>query len=278
VHSIQLGRHHRQLPEHISELSSDQYIYLVQVEMMLQRGHINLEESKVLLLYNFLDLKFKAEHNDNSLIALGQLLELIEVFYSSGPQGVSLSVECAVNLVPKIKLGLRHFQGPADALADITLKQFVRGLELAEGYRQQQEKRLLVKLASHLYCRVSLKGHVKPYSDENAHRNEKYFERLSEAQLLSIYYFFKSAVNYLTTQDIHLEDGRSYNFSVLFKSGEASGKSVGPSRVLFALSENNVFGDIEQTGKQNIVSSLIYMLDKHYEAESLKDKYQNDRT
>ena len=244
---------------------------------MLQAGQVTLDEFKVMLVYHCLGLRYKGELNDDALCGLGQLLELTEPFFEQQEGGIRPIIEWPANLIPEVKLALRRFKGPADALADITLRQFVRGLELSEAIRKDDQGQYLVKLFSHFYLRISPRGKVQKHSEDIAQKNELYLERLPKAVLYGFYFFFKSAVNYLTSQEIHLADGRTYDFSPLFKGEEGSGRSIGPSRVLFALSENKVFGDIETTGDRNLIECLIYMLDKHYEAEDLREKYRNDK-
>jgi hypothetical protein len=275
---VDLGVVVREVPEHIGECNQEQYLYFVQLVIMLEKGHLSFEEVQLLWVYKLLDLSYTGKLSESGKENLAQLIDLTDSFFEIEKGAYRANTEWAANLVPDFKWKLRKFKGPADALADVTIKQFLRGLELSTAYAERKDPKYLLKLLSHFYLRVSPMCRAKTYSELEAQKSEKLLARLPEHYLYGFYFFFQSAVKYLTSQEIEMADGRRYNFSPLFGSGESDGQSIGPMAVLFSLAENKVFGSINETENRNLIECLIYLLDRHYEKERLLKRSDSDRS
>jgi len=276
--SVSIGSIEREVPEHIGECTSDQYLYFVQLTAMLEKGHLSLEEMQTLWVYHLLDLNYTGKLNRDGQENLAYLLDITDSFFEINNGSYRPALEWPGNLVPRIKWKLRRYKGPADALADVSIKQFLRGLELCEAYSESKDVKFLLKLISHFYLRQSPLGTIKVYSETEAQKTEKHLAKLPEYYLLGFYFFFQAAVKYITSQEIELVDGRSYDFSVLFGASEANAESIGPMAVLFSLAENKVFGTINETESRNLIDCLIYLLDKHYEKERMIKRSESDQS
>lgn len=257
-------------PENIYELKASQYHYYIQLVLMLSKGHINLVEFKVMWVYHLMNMKYTGKPSDEKMMALAQIMELTEGFFSSHKQengtiAVSPITDCAVNHCHSFHYKGRTYYGPADAIADITISQFTDGLSLANAYAQHQEIKYLQQLFI-LMHKVRARGSRKSKPITTTLANT-----LKEHHIYGFYFFFQSALEFITSQDIHLADGRVYNFSPLF-SGADAGDSVGPVAVLFDLAQSGLFGTIEKTKETLMMDSLIYLLDSHFKAKKLTKK------
>jgi hypothetical protein len=271
MHSICFGKIERELAENLHECTTEQYHYWVQLNLMFQKGHVDYFELKVLWVYHLLGLRYKEGFSTQKQENLGRLIELTDGFYRETKNTVQPELSCAVNLVHYIRVGTRKWQGPKDALADCSVGQFFKGLELVEGYKKTGDKSILVQLLATFYLPVGWGNKPKKRAGNTTGYSITYFKKLEDYYLYGFLWFFVASVEYLTSQDVSLKDGRTYNFSPLFIQ-TASYKSTGPGAVLFLLAENSVFGDLDKTSSRNVIEVLVFLLEKHYEAERAKKK------
>lgn len=260
MHKVNLGpKIVRDFPENIFELNTEQWHYYVQLYLMIQRGHINLMEAKVMLVYHFLDLLYTGKPSNDKNDNLALLIELLDGFYEvvPGGKGVRPVIFCPVNLAKQFTHEGQKFTGPADALADATLKQFLDGLTYLNAFNKSQDNVYLVQLFSTFH-----------------NVDVAVAEKLPEYILFGFYFFFRSSVDFITTNNISMGNGQEYDFSPLFQSSESDSKGVGPIGILFTLAETGVFGDDEKTEKLNLYKALTYLLKSHQDAEEAKRKFK----
>lgn len=266
MHSIQLGKIERSFPENIFELTTEQYHYYVQLYLMLFKAHINLDEMRGLLVYHFLGLNFTGKSSPEKDANLGRLIELTEGFYEQVPGGNKIRpvVFCPMNLAREFKVKGKKFTGPADALADSNLSQFLNGITLLNSFTNNpQETKYLVKLFAEYHKVQSFRKPREVTEAEAA--------ALPDYVLYGFYFFFQSAVEYLTEHEIELDDGRKYDFSPVFHSSSKN-QGVGPVAVLFELASSGVFGDKDKTSKVNLIEALIYLLKNDQEIKRNKSR------
>lgn len=256
-------------PENIYELTSGQYHYYIQLVVMLSRGHINLMEFKVMWVYHLMNLKYSGKRSEEKDLALAQLVELTTGFFSetemeTGDIQISPITNCALNHCKQFHYNGRTYFGPADALGDVTIGQFLDGLALANAYSKEPDIKYLQQLFALFHTFKPKFGKPKPLTNT-------LLTTLEDHHLFGFYFFFTSAVDFLTSQDIQLVNGDTYNFSPLFSSKE-EGKSIGPKAVLFDLAQSGLFGTIDKTRDTLMMDSLIFLLDSHLKAQKLKKK------
>ncbi|AEV34149.1 hypothetical protein Oweho_3198 [Owenweeksia hongkongensis DSM 17368] len=257
-------------PENIYELKASQYHYYIQLVVMMSKGHISLVEFKVMWVYHLMNMKYTGKVSDEKMMALAQIMDLTEGFFTShkqkdGSLAVSPITDCAINHCKSFHYNGRTYYGPADAIADLTIGQFLDGLSLANAYAQEQDIKYLQQLFV-LMHKVRARGSRKSKPITTTLVNT-----LQEYHIYGFFFFFQSALEFITTQDVHLADGRVYNFSPLFSGGN-SGESVGPVAVLFDLAQSGLFGTIDKTKETLMMDSLIYLLDSHFKAKRATKK------
>lgn len=213
-----------------------------------------------------------------------------------------MKYETVKNNLPVIKIGRKKIYGPADLLSDLTFGEFRAAISEMNAHFKlakdpdtaDQSDEALNRFIACLY-RPAKRVRNQENSDQGnsdqgnktretfnrASLSTKYASKLAIWQKTMILLWFSYCVKYLQSEDIEI-DGNIISFSCLFPESshdtqsltteEVTSNGIGWAALLFGISQDGVFGDIEKTDKTGLFDILLYLYNNY-----LKQQKSNRR-
>ncbi|WP_416440492.1 hypothetical protein ACH3O9_11380 [Leeuwenhoekiella sp. A16] len=286
MHSIEIPYNKIKLdfPGNIAECTTSEYIDFARLNYDYSLGEINFQELKVQLLYKLLNLKRKADMSkkSNAVVAenIFRIGELLNSFYKTtrqdGKTFKEVDLSCITNKIRFFNHGDELVYGPTAALANTVFAQYLAANDSFHDYTATRQEEYLDLLVAQLYWP---KG--KKYDPEAIESRAELMSNVDTGIKYGTYLFYAACQKWMATQNaLPIGGGKTVDLTVLFsqKTGETTATpGIGMLGTLYDLAETGVFGDIHATGKQNTYDILVYLVNKHHEAEKLKRDAKNKR-
>ncbi len=269
----------KEIASSLEELKPEEFVFLAGLLYDLNQGKINASDLKTMFIYKLMDIghdkkrymsleeeeKFRISEN---LFYISEHIDFIfHEDFQEGRPVLQFNFDFVHNPVPLIPRNifagiLRPLHGPADALQDITFKQYVDAHAYFESYSNSQDLRSLDLLTAVLY---RPKG--QRYKLERIPSRAKRISRLPIGYRFGTYLFYVACEKFLKEGEVEFE-GERISLKLLYESTikerelaskqeynmKASLMSIG-----FTLAETGIFGPLENVMQQNLYD-ILYLL------------------
>lgn len=285
-----------EFPECIEELSEKQASAFFALVHDFKNGTITAEAFRIYLSIRLLDLKYNwryerldSDKKDFVGANIARIAELVDSFFEvqqvDGRPAKVLKLNFVKNIFPK--LGKRY--GPADALTDISFREYRDASDFYRNYALTgDEKWLRMALAvlwrKKRFCHWLLKllpnynGVVKrKYNPASVEADAQDFKSLDVSVLFGLKCFLESCFEFLQTGKPEI-NGSVIDLSKLYSQGEGKGDGLGLVGILYTVAETGIFGNAETVDNQNLYDILAMMYQAVMRNENLKEQYNNTRT
>lgn len=274
----------REFPENIQECTKEQYIAFAKANLPYLNGKMSLQEVKITLVYDFLDIKrtldipVALENEDPALDHILQIADLLDSFYTvqeqNGTSYRAIKNESIQNHIPTFSHNNVSYYGPEAALKSITYGQYLEANNAYQDYATYKEERYLDLLVAILYTTEN-----KVFNSKEVEKISLQFKDVDHGIKYGIYLFFGACIKWISTQtELPMSGGASIDLTVLFekpKNNNQMPKGIGMLNSLFELAEIGVFGDVEETGNTPLYTVLVYLANKTIEARKNKRNVTN---
>lgn len=248
------------LKDRISELNPEEWLYYCSLIDDFQRNRIYQEDFTVFLIYKLLGLNPRKQTDQgNENIAV--LSEHLQEFFYDGEDGRRvIDTHTVINLLPTIEHNQKQYQGPGDLLQDVKFGTFVEAYRAYRDYTHNEQKAALPYLTDELY---SGGGELL---------------KLPNKYHLCTLYFFRSCVEHITTEPVHMAGEELRLFEIFNGSEGAKEDGLPMDSVLFDVGENGVFGSVDKLKEQNLFEVLRYLWRKQKQNVKEKARAQSNRS
>lgn len=294
----------KEIPSSWDEMSPETARFCLKQAVLSSKGLITPEEAQVRCLYYLLDIERDStsvmkermltpeqQQEKNSRIYL-LCQQLVPFLFEVNEKGLlEISYHTVLNHFPVLKAGKVVLHGPSHLLADLTFGELRAAVEEMQGYFDSKEEDRLSQMIACLYRPEradweAWQKHEKydgrrrePFNRAKVEFNAQYTDRLSQVERKGILLWFSYCLQYIQTQDLEIS-GREINLSPLFPgSAQRSEEPIRPDQrgagwtgVLFQISEQRVFGDMESADRTGFFDILVYLYEKHLENVKAKAK------
>ena len=276
MHKIEFKNITKEFPESISEMTAPQYRYFCFLEMNRQLGKISMERLEVLFVYFVLDMV----HTTNApkvVENITALRELVAPYFttqiSKGKEYVILDYNFVTNPLTTIECNNTILYGPLDALQNCSYEEvFVHAQNALLDFASDKDEDALDRLVAILY-RPGEKGKRPKFKAEDLQDHLPIVKQLLPEVKFGIYLFFASCQKFITSADeLDIGGGVTVNIAELFKPDSSQGteKGIGPVGIIYSLAESGVFGNAQETARQNVYDVLIRMVQLNQQAKTAK--------
>lgn len=269
----------KEIPSCLEEMKPDEFVFMAGLLYELYQGEIDVTDLKTMLVYKLLNIghykkkyiqlpdeeKFRVCEN---LAYVSDHIDFLFIEdFQEGKPVMKFNFNFVHNPVPvfprKIHRGVfKKYYGPADALQDITFKQYVDAHAYFEHYTETGELESINKLAAILYLPKN-----KKYDTGEVSARARLISRLPIGYRFSVYLFFVACEHFLKEGDVEFE-GETVSLKLLYETTlkeremaskqkynlKASLMSIG-----FTLAETGIFGPLEKVMEQNLYD-ILYLL------------------
>lgn len=244
-----------ELPEDVSEMTSEQYRYFLNLSLESMARGMTVEDIKTLLVYEFLGLNrsYKSDQADRKFMNIGLVGDLFDDYFVSaevdGKKVMRPDLEQPFNLWPRY----RHrsgwvFIGPEDGLANWSFGNYIKATNLLNEIQENRyPEELMQELARLMY---------KPWGFNQL---PSWLPKINFPTdlLWHCVYFLQGSISWITTNPAMKINNVTVNMRKLFNKNAEGRQDVGMLGVLFAIAESNVFGPMDQAEKQGLYTVLL---------------------
>jgi len=276
------------------ELTNEQFLFIMQNWLKVVDGYLNQHEFKLIVLYQFLGIKYgpfdarrdarmkpeSLELKYENLWLLTEKLEwLFEYRNENEKKTVALSYYEVTNRFPEIEIAGILFTGPADGMVNITFGEYRQAWMYFEMYIDTRNDNALDLLVATLY-RPERTGYevLKTSATFDGQRSEPFNANLTQryAALLADVPFWQKYIillwflncDRLIKEGELTVGGNPVSFAPLFRKDKEAEEvetldetDLGLTQLLFMVAESNLFGNpdqVDRTGYIDILTALLY--------------------
>jgi len=286
----------------IEELSHDEFIYMMKLLLMQQKGEITIEHFRFMLTLKLLNIRktvtyYMMPAAERELVHdnMNRLVETIDSFYEHTEEDGKLVKKLSLNWIKQMMPTIGNLVGPADALTNCTIYEYKEAFTRYTDYLKNKDTETLVTLIAILYRpRKFCYGIRKLLSWNSMEERQSFTEKTGPERLArragrvnhlpehiktAVLLWFGNCIEYIVSGKPTI-DGIEIDFSLLFsKNKDDSGPSgIGLTGIIYSLAESSVFGNAEKTSNTNLYDILVrlYQLKTDYDAMVAKSK-KNDK-
>ena len=282
-------------PEHLGEFTNVQYMHFCNLLTQHNSALISFESFKIQMVYKLLNMQHSTrkltleelETRNENIYRLSLFID--DLFTEKTIDGKIvkiLNLSFVDNKCPKFTHKSIEYHGPESALLNISFDEFLSAISSYNAYSQTKDINDLNQLVATLYrpkkedtyhnLLTNYDGDIRQeFYQSNVAIRANELNTLAPGIKLGIKLFFEACINYITNANDVSVHGNSIDLTVLFKGATTQEKSIGMLNVLFSLSETNVFGDMEKTGKQRYWTILLKLYQNHLDAEKQKTQLED---
>lgn len=278
------------LPASLENFTTEQYIYLCELLLMLESKSINFHQFKFLLTIKLLRFKRTQLMDERVLDNLQLIANVFDSLFTITEQETRLNIDFTHNPIPKHK-GLRAtYYGPYDYFRNISWGEFVQGLSdyyycledmnlenlsrlFKVFYRKKNPKYFFRRSKNLINSATDIRGN-KPIS-------KKKTRYIHPGALFGFFLYFKDFHEKMSNSIMQVE-GQDIDFSILFSdtTGGSSFKSdipgLGMKGVTFHIANKGGLGDLKEVNKLPMWEVLLYLYDMKKE-EIDQEKFANEQ-
>jgi len=286
------------VPSDLDEMTPQQYRYVMQQVVFLNAGRIDEDAFRLRVFYKLANIqrdwrtilweRFSSKTAVEEKNANAYILSKIYTGFLFKPsekneKQLEINYDSVVNYLPVLKAGA-SYHGPADLLQDLTFGEFSAAIEYMNQYFLDKEIATLNMMIACLYRPAGGNpdnngGRIRePFNKYRIIALAKPLNKIQPWQRTAILLWFTWCIKCLQVEDLII-NGRKINLSPLFpgagkkeKTGNKPGSGLGWTSVLFNLSKENVFGDIEKVERTDFFDVLLFMYDNHLQNQRNKKK------
>lgn len=296
-----------EVPSSWDEMTSDQAKYCLRQAVLSSLGMFSPEEAQVRCLYYLLDIERDATSVMKERMLTAEELEeknariyllcqqLVPFLFKANDKGqLEISYHTVLNHFPVLKAGKVVLHGPSHLLADLTFGELRSAVEEMQAYFDTKEEDHLSQMIACLYRPERADWEAwqrnekydgrrrEPFNRARVEFNARFADRLGQVERKAVLLWFSYCLQYVQTQDLQIS-GREINLSPLFPgSGQRSEEPLRPDQrgagwtgVLFQISEQRVFGDVESADRTGFFDILVYLYEKHLENVKARAKQRS---
>ena len=283
MHTIEITDKNKtiELPSDWDDCTADQVHFVLKLAFLVMAGHLSIGEFRI-RVFRFLTglkmsfsylvrqkLKLNSEANSRIYQLSAQLCDWI--FDKKDDDTFELQFETVQNFFPVLA---KHYYGPEDLLADLTLGEFKTALSIVDQYFDSKEDEIeamqyLDMFLSVLY-RPKKEGNKIPFHEHVP--DASVFAKVPVWQKQCIVIWFAYCVKCLQSEELTI-NGIDVDLSVLFPKSDGSGSAgrkvnLGWTGILLDIAESGVFGDAANASQTPLYDVLIFLLKKHQDQKS----------
>lgn len=283
MHTIEIPeiKFKQQIPSTLEEMKPHEFAFLAGLLFELNSGKINISDLKIRMVSYLLNIKHKKKNynklsNEQKFRISENLYRISEcldfVFIKDLREGRPVLrfnfdfIHNPVCILPKkYHAGiLRTLYGPADALQDITFKQYIDAHAYFESYAKTNDLAALDKLVAVLY-----RPKKKSHDLKKIERRARLISRYPLGYRFAVYLFFVACENFLKSGEVEFE-GEVIKLSLLYESTIKERELLNKQKykmkssllgIGFSLAETGIFGSLENVMEQNLYD-ILYLLYK----------------
>jgi len=269
-----------QMPSEFEEMNEAQFLFFAGEMSKLIFSQQNLEDFKTNMVYKFLDIK----HNRKKYNSLSEFTkieisenvylvsELLDYFFILEEDKVKINLSWTKNFIRKITPFLIPYYGPADAIQNLTFREYKDAHHFYTQYVKSYEESHLNDLCAVLY-RSKFFFYRPKYKSSSVARRSKRFAKLPLATRFGIFLFFSACEEFLHNGTFK-SDGNEINLKILyeqtFKESMLDKKikyksELGLIGLAYSFAKTGVFGTVEDVLDQNIYDILLMLYQSRIE-------------
>lgn len=272
------------VPASYAEMTRPQLLYTMRLLHDLQHGRISFAEFQTRVLYKLANIKRTARsivwerlHPDATHAVAEKVALLADrllgfLFTDNGNTRLP-AFNLLENPLPVLRIGPIRLVGPADGLLDLSFEELIAADAELALYTETHDERHIDTMIAILYRRrgpMQPSGRkVQPFLPEKIDRIVRLVRFVPAWKKQLVLLWYTACIDNLQ-HGIFTVCGREVSFAPLFSSSESSGKSLGWLGIQFDLAEKRTFGDMEKTGKTNVIDILTLLLNYKYTSDNAK--------
>jgi len=242
MNQVQIDNIHRSLPSTWNELTSRQLLFISR----LFHEKLPLVDFRVRALREFLSIKKKAftKIDPEDAHFLCETLDFL-----------TKEVTLTRNVIPMIRIGLRKYYGPSDAMTNCTFGEFTLACSALDDYQKTAEEKYLDQLVAILYRPRKFCWSLRKYFTDNQDPRAKFMNRtlkrrarkigkLDHCIKYSVYLFFNGVLNSLPSL---------YPY-VYSQKDEADSQDTGWATLIISLAD----GKTDDKSLESVMNSNLY--------------------
>lgn len=249
MRAVTTRRREVSVPEHVSELTPEQYVYYCRLFFALSSGVIDMDYFRI-RWFSFLLGRGKSDFTvlrDGYVAELERQMSAIDGFFvDDGAGGARLDFSSVVNLLPEYG----GYKGPGDLLQGVTFGEFVECFTVAEcldGADMDAMMEGYGHIARTLY-------HV-PEEDP-----------VPDILVFHAPRFFSSVWGAIQREPMEI-NGRKMDFRIIFRktAGAKPDDGTGWTGIIFEIAKAGLFGNVEDVKRTDMWEVLIYLYKCRFE-------------
>lgn len=283
------------MPSDLSECDYRQYIEMSALILQFQCGELTYEDFRVHAVYKLLDMKRGTPclDDDFKFSNIHQLSLLIDSFFEVDGDGNKVIKQYYIdNPVERFRGALSFYYGPSNEFNNVKFGEYTDALSHFADFNTTGELKYLYLLLATFYRQRKVSTWLSRYLDKfdgdvrvkynvfSVNARAKKFHKQHIGIVYGFYLLFASFQKYLSTAKIFIE-GREIDLAVLFSDQaepnqkESDLPGLGMKSLMYAFSESNVFGSLNEVREVPLWEVFIRMYDlnkksKDYEANISK--------
>ena len=287
----------KEIPSCLEEMRPEEWVFLAGLLYDLNRERIDVTDLQTMLIYKLLNVghnkkkylklpdedKFRIAEN---LFFISEHIDFIFIEdFLEGKPVLKFNFNFVHNPVPEIPrkplAGIYHkLNGPADALQDITFRQYVDAHAYFESYTRDNDLAALDKLVSVLYL-----PRGKKHDLNKLEARARKISRLPIGYRFGVYLFFVACEQFLREGEVDFE-GEKIKLKLLYESTMKERRlqdkqkykvKASLTSVAFSLARTNIFGPIEQVMEQNLYDILYLLYQQRIDYLNQLEDYDQDQ-
>jgi len=290
----------REFPSDVSEMTGDQFLYFISLVMRYLDGKVSLQQFKVMLIKNLLDIRYdlkyatlsvgEKEEIQGNIIRLSDLCEsFFETIVKDGKPTKVFKLSFTKNFIPMV---CGRYHGPKDALQDISFCEYRMAHSHFVSYLNTKDEMELSRMIAILYRRrkpliwlrklfgsfdgqhrAKFTAKTNPYFIE---RRARRIAKLPAHVRYGIFLFFSGSEQFLATGKPVI-DGKEIDLSIIYDNSgqDPNSPDIGLIGILFGLAESKVFGSIGDTDNQNLYDVMVRLYQVVKQSKAIEAKYSS---
>lgn len=293
MHSIEIPEKNITLnfPESALEFTRKQLLAFSNNLTLYNADKLDYTQFKVNVVYNFLNLKRKANLSklENQAIPenINTISNLVENFFISKDDTLQLKMDFYKQNLPSFSVDNKMFYGPTDAFFNTVYGEYLACMSFFTDFSKTKDEAFLDKIIATIYRpkKADYKK-AKHQQDFDGDIRVKYNPNLTDVYVKSIkklpfhikyaiYLYVASCQHFIANnQQLAIGGGNSIDLTVLFNKEQVQDNtnSLGMVGTLYSLAETKVFGSIKEVAEQRTFDVLAFLVNQTHQYNKLKRK------
>lgn len=272
------------IPENMDECDRTQRLDMAKLVLMYQMLEINLDQFKIMALYNLMNMDYSEESLPNLQEEKWQniyvVAQVLDSFFEMRDDKLHLLFTSIDNPVKKVSYKAHSFIGPSDWFKDMKWGQFLEGIGELQKFSQTGDMECLIRLFAIFYLKKN-----ERFTAIDLAKRVDFFRLLDARYVYHFYLLFNNFWMFLRTSSVIRVDGKEINLTLLFEGGKESEISIdfdlpelGFRSTTYQLAESGVFGSLEKLLETNFGAVILNMYDIMVRAKRREAELEAQKT